>query len=179
MIKDVMLVPKRLMAISRMTDRPWYNWFLERIGEPRIVLDMCGGYGLWYYGALLNGAKIQSYYSVDNDIHSLKQGKHLSCFFKPYAKNAMFVNHDIRAGLPSWLHEIVFDQVWMNSWWLPNRHQFMLDEAYRILKDDGILFLMFPCWMHNKIKLPKFTLVDCDNYKGFDDTEFIMYQLKK
>jgi SAM-dependent methyltransferase len=172
-IKNLLLVPKRMIEVSQMDERPWFTWLVHRIKDNTDILDICGGYGLFYYGLLKTGVPIRSYTCVDNHHPSITQGRYLA---RIWNANARFYLHDVSYGLP--FEADSYTSILMMSWWLPGCYQYMIDEALRVLHDNGDLYLMFPDWMQGKAHVQA-NIMEQKRFQGFDKVWFTMNRIKK
>ncbi len=172
--KNILLTIVRLIQLNDMQKRSWFDWFTERVGQPDSVLDICSAYGNWFYGLLHRKIKPGSYIGIDINSDYLKQGSYLSLFFN-HNKNC-FQYVDVTKGIP--FKDKTFSQVWMMSWWVSGNCQFVLDESYRVLKKDGILFLMVPDWLP-KLTIHNFKIIEQMRFCGFDKVWCTFYMLTR
>jgi SAM-dependent methyltransferase len=172
-IKNLLFVPKRMIEVSQMDERPWFTWLVNRFKDNTDILDICGGYGLFYYGLLKDGVAVKSYTCVDNHQPSISQGGYLA---RIWNTNGQFCLHDVSHGLP--FEAGSFTSILMMSWWLPGCYQFMIDEALRVLNENGDLYLMFPDWMQGKAQV-KAKIIDQERFQGFDKVWITMNRINK
>jgi ubiquinone/menaquinone biosynthesis C-methylase UbiE len=172
--KNLLLTFIRLVQLNNMEKRFWFHWFAERVGKPDSILDVCSAYGHWFYGLLRRDINLESYIGIDINNDYLKQGSYLSLFFNH--KKSCFQYVDVSKGIP--FKDNTFSQVWMMSWWVSSNCQFVLDESHRVLKKDGILFLMIPDWLP-QLSLNKFKVNEQTRFCGFDKVWHTLYKLTK
>ena len=143
LLKNNILTIIRYMQVKNMEtrtvpeDKICAKWFLQQNKNEHFkdVLDICGGFGLWN-GFLKQNGFTFNYTSVDisDDLTSFSHQFHQINNWGP----VRFIQHDIHNPLP--FLDKSFDQVWMIGWWVAGVDELFFSEAYRVLKDDGILF---------------------------------------